>query len=144
MPEAIATEPRPWWSIPDAITVRLAHEGRAEIEVALGLRPGPLSKIITIHEIQRVTAEVFGIKVREMTSDRRSASVVYPRHVAIFLARELTSHSLPAIGRAFGNRDHTTVIHSLKRVPELCRLIAGFADKVAEAKARLEQTAEEL
>jgi hypothetical protein len=72
-----------------------------------------------VAHIQRVVARHFNISVREMTSDRRSRYVARPRQVAMYLARELTSFSLPRIGQLFGGRDHTTVIHAIRVIGEM-------------------------
>ena len=64
-------------------------------------------------------AEYYKIRVADLLSKRRSRSIARPRQVAMALAKELTSHSLPEIGDAFGGRDHTTVMHACKRVKEL-------------------------
>ena len=69
-----------------------------------------------IDAIQALVAETFGISVAELCSARRSQAVVHPRQIAMYLTRELTSASLPAIGRAFGGRDHTTVLYAVNRI----------------------------
>jgi chromosomal replication initiator protein len=74
---------------------------------------------ITIDEIQRRVAEHFNIKMAEMTSDRRARIVARPRQVAMYLAKQLTTRSLPEIGRKFGGRDHTTVMHAVRKIEEL-------------------------
>lgn len=74
---------------------------------------------ITIDEIQRSVCEHYGIRHAEMTSARRAREVARPRQVAMYLAKRLTPRSLPEIGRRFGGRDHTTVIHAIKRIKEL-------------------------
>jgi len=85
---------------------------------------------ITIDEIQRRVSEHFNIKMAEMTSSRRSRVVARPRQVAMYLAKHLTQRSLPEIGRRFGGRDHTTVMHAVKKVEELTRLDRAFAEDV--------------
>jgi chromosomal replication initiator protein len=75
----------------------------------------------TIAGIQNVVASHYGISVAELVSTNRTTRIAWPRHVAIHLARELTSDSLPAIGRAFGGRNHATVLHACKRVSERLR-----------------------
>jgi chromosomal replication initiator protein len=81
-------------------------------------------KQVSISNIQRVVGEYYKIKISEFTSKRRSRSVARPRQVAMALAKELTNHSLPEIGDAFGGRDHTTVLHACRKVKELCSLDA--------------------
>ena len=74
---------------------------------------------ITIDEIQRKVAEHYNIKLPDMHSARRARAVARPRQVAMYLAKQLTSRSLPEIGRKFGGRDHTTVMHAVKKIDEL-------------------------
>lgn len=76
-------------------------------------------KLVTIENIQKTVAEYYKIKVAEILSKRRSRSVARPRQIAMALAKELTNHSLPEIGDAFGGRDHTTVLHACRKVKEL-------------------------
>ncbi len=76
-------------------------------------------KLVTIDNIQRVVSEYYKIKMSELLSKRRTRSVARPRQVAMALAKELTNHSLPEIGEAFGGRDHTTVLHACRKVKEL-------------------------
>ena len=76
-------------------------------------------KLVSIDNIQRTAAEYYKIKVADMMSKRRSRSVARPRQVAMALSKELTNHSLPEIGDAFGGRDHTTVLHACKKIKEL-------------------------
>src|SRR5690625_5370943 len=76
-------------------------------------------KQVGIDNIQRVVSEYYKIKMNDMLSKRRSRSVARPRQVAMALAKELTNHSLPEIGEAFGGRDHTTVLRSEEHTSEL-------------------------
>ena len=76
-------------------------------------------KLVTISNIQKVVAEYFKIRVADLLSPRRSRSITRPRQMAMALAKELTTHSLPEIGDAFGGRDHTTVLHATRKVVEL-------------------------
>ncbi|MBF7074656.1 chromosomal replication initiator protein DnaA [Glaciecola sp. MH2013] len=76
-------------------------------------------KLVTIDNIQKTVADYYKIKVADILSKRRSRSVARPRQVAMALAKELTNHSLPEIGNAFGGRDHTTVIHAVRKVDQL-------------------------
>jgi chromosomal replication initiator protein len=85
---------------------------------------------VTINEIQKHVAEHFNIKMAEMTSARRARIVARPRQVAMFLSKQLTSRSLPEIGRQFGGRDHTTVMHAVKRIEELIAADRAFAEDV--------------
>ena len=77
------------------------------------------AKLVTIDNIQKTVADYYKVRAADLLSRRRSRSVARPRQVAMALAKELTSHSLPEIGDAFGGRDHTTVLHACKRIKEL-------------------------
>jgi len=85
---------------------------------------------LTMEEIQKRVAEHFKIRVSDMSSARRSRAVARPRQVAMYLSKQLTSRSLPEIGRAFGGRDHTTVIHAVRKIEELVKLDTAFAEDV--------------
>jgi chromosomal replication initiator protein len=76
-------------------------------------------KLVTISNIQKVVSEYYKIRVADLLSPRRSRSITRPRQIAMSLAKELTTHSLPEIGDAFGGRDHTTVLHATRKVVEL-------------------------
>lgn len=76
-------------------------------------------RLVTIENIQRVVAEYYQIKLNDLMAKKRTRSLARPRQVAMALAKELTSHSLPEIGMAFGGRDHTTVLHACRKVEEL-------------------------
>lgn len=76
-------------------------------------------KQVSVDNIQRVVGEYYKIKIADMLSKRRSRSVARPRQIAMALAKELTNHSLPEIGEAFGGRDHTTVLHACRKIKEL-------------------------
>ncbi|MEQ8440929.1 MAG: chromosomal replication initiator protein DnaA [Alphaproteobacteria bacterium] len=92
----------------------------------------------TIEEIQKRVAEHYNIKISEMHSARRSRAIARPRQVAMYLAKQLTARSLPDIGRKFGGRDHTTVMHAIKKVEELRQLDSGFAEDVDLLRRMLE------
>ena len=76
---------------------------------------------VSIERIQEAVVERFGISLQELTGDRRSQAIVYPRQVAMYLSRELTDNSLPKIGKKFGGRDHTTVIHATSKIAKLIK-----------------------
>ena len=76
-------------------------------------------KLVTVENIQKTVADCFKIRVADLLSKRRSRSITRPRQIAMSLAKELTRHSLPEIGDAFGGRDHTTVLHACRRVKAL-------------------------
>ena len=87
-------------------------------------------KKITIDEIQKRVAEHYKIKISDMQSARRARAVARPRQVAMYLAKQLTPRSLPEIGRRFGDRDHTTVIHAVRKIEELSACDTAFKDDV--------------
>ena len=76
-------------------------------------------RVITVDKIQNTVSNFFNIQVSEMLSQRRSRPLARPRQVAMYLAKQMTSRSLPEIGRRFANRDHTTVIHAVKTITRL-------------------------
>jgi chromosomal replication initiator protein len=94
------------------ITLDLAHDALRDL---LALQ----DKLVSLDNIQKTVAEYYGIRVADLLSKRRNRSITRPRQIAMALAKELTSHSLPEIGDAFGGRDHTTVLHACKRVVKL-------------------------
>ena len=85
---------------------------------------------VTIEEIQKRVAEHWGLRVTDMTSSRRARAVARPRQVAMYLSKQFTDRSLPEIGRMFGNRDHTTVMHAVSRVTELMAADPDFREQV--------------
>jgi chromosomal replication initiator protein len=93
---------------------------------------------VTIEEIQKRVASHFNIRTSDMHSARRARSVARPRQVAMYLAKQLTARSLPEIGRKFGGRDHTTVMHAVKKVDELREHDSSFAEDVELLRRMLE------
>jgi chromosomal replication initiator protein len=94
------------------MTVDLAQEVLAELW-------GEEDKIITIEHIQRKAAEFFGVKLVDMRAKNRTKAVAFPRQIAMYLARQLTHSSLAEVGRAFGGKDHTTVLHAVEKIQTL-------------------------
>ena len=85
---------------------------------------------VNIEEIQKKVSQHFNVKMSDMSSSRRSRTIARPRQIAMYLSKNLTSRSLPEIGRRFGNRDHTTVIHAVKKVEELRNKDNSFDEDV--------------
>ena len=85
---------------------------------------------VTIEEIQKKVAEHFNVKLADMHSARRARAVARPRQVAMYLAKQLTTRSLPEIGRKFGGRDHTTVMHAVRKIDELRAVDSGFSEDI--------------
>jgi chromosomal replication initiator protein len=94
---------------------------------------------VTIPRIQELVSQRFGVTTDELVSPRRSQAVAYPRQVAMYLSRELTDSSLPKIGREFGGRDHTTVIHATSKITRLIREDRSVYNLVQELTARIKQ-----
>jgi chromosomal replication initiator protein len=94
---------------------------------------------ISIERIQELVCERFAVTMAELTGDRRSQNIVYPRQVAMYLSRELTDSSLPKIGKVFGGRDHTTVIHATSKIARLIREDRSVYNLVQELTARVRQ-----
>jgi chromosomal replication initiator protein len=94
---------------------------------------------ISVEHIQTTVVERFGISLQELTGDRRSQAIVYPRQVAMYLCRELTDSSLPKIGKKFGGRDHTTVIHATSKIAKLIQQDRNVYNLVQELTARIKQ-----
>ncbi len=93
---------------------------------------------LTVEEIQRKVAEYFNIKMSDMVTNRRMQNIARPRQVAMYLSKQLTSKSLPEIGRKFGGRDHTTILHAVKKVQELSADDFDFANDVEILKRSLQ------
>jgi chromosomal replication initiator protein len=93
---------------------------------------------VTIEEIQKRVAEHFNVRIADMHSARRARAVARPRQVAMYLSKQLTSRSLPEIGRKFGGRDHTTVMHAVRKIEELKSTDNGFAEDVELLRRMLE------
>jgi chromosomal replication initiator protein len=113
------------------VTLETAHEVLHDVLRSFDRR-------VTIQEIQKRVAEHWNIRVAEMSSSRRSRNIARPRQVAMYLAKQLTSKSLPDIGRHFGDRDHTTVMHAVARVTTLISTDAAFAEDVELLRRMLE------
>jgi chromosomal replication initiator protein len=95
---------------------------------------------VSIERIQTAVSDRFGLSMDELCGDRRSQNIVYPRQVAMYLSRELTDASLPKIGREFGGRDHTTVIHATSKIARMIREDRSVYNLVQELTARIKQT----
>jgi len=100
---------------------------------------GDAAPEVTIPRIQEAVSERFGVTLDELVSPRRSQAVAYPRQVAMYLSRELTDSSLPKIGKEFGGRDHTTVIHATSKITRLIREDRSVYNLVQELTARIKQ-----
>lgn len=95
------------------------------------------TKRITIQDIQLAVSEYYGIHIDELSSKKRTKSIAFPRHVAMYLSRELTDNSLPKIGEVFGGRDHTTVIHAHEKISKLVAEDELFNSELKEIESKL-------
>ena len=109
----------------DAVSVDFAKEALRDL---LSVH----ERQVTIANIQKAVADFYEIRVSDLLSKRRNRSIARPRQVAMSLAKELTDHSLPEIGDAFGGRDHTTVLHACKKIVELCEADSRIRDDRAK------------
>ena len=98
---------------------------------------GSKKKVITSEDVQDVVARRFQVKVSELKSKRRTKTVVHPRQIAMYLSREMTDASFPEIGREFGGKDHTTIIHA-------CRQIEKAMEKDSSLRTRVESLKDEI
>ena len=95
------------------------------------------NKSINVEHIQNLVASYFNLNIQELLSPRRSRSLARPRQIAMYLAKQHTTNSLPDIGRKFSNRDHTTVIHAVKKIDELIKKDNDIRQNVIELKKKL-------
>jgi chromosomal replication initiator protein len=95
--------------------------------------------VVSIERIQELVCDRFSVTMSELTGEKRSQNIVYPRQVAMYLSRELTDSSLPKIGKEFGGRDHTTVIHATSKIARLIREDRSVYNLVQELTARVKQ-----
>jgi chromosomal replication initiator protein len=115
------------------MTVELAQEVLKDV-----FPQGELPEV-SVERIQEIVIDRFGMSMQELVGDRRSQSIVYPRQVAMYLCRELTDSSLPKIGKKFGGRDHTTVIHATSKIARLLQEDRSVYNLVQELTARIKQ-----
>jgi chromosomal replication initiator protein len=91
---------------------------------------GPGEKTITVEMIQKVIADHFRMRVQDLKSKNNSKSVALPRQICMYLCKKLTGASLPQIGREFGDKHHTTVLHSIKKIEVLCQQDREFSRQI--------------
>jgi chromosomal replication initiator protein len=116
-----------------AMTVELAQD------VLRDVFPQGEAAEVSIKRIQDLVAERFSLSLEELCGEKRSQNIVYPRQVAMYLSRQLTDSSLPKIGKEFGGRDHTTVIHATQKIDRLLREDRSVYNLVQELTARVKQ-----
>jgi chromosomal replication initiator protein len=129
-----------------AINKLLAHSKLSNVPVTLEMvereirdliRPQE-PKRVKIEDIQRIVARQYNVSRADLLSSRRTANVVRPRQVAMYLAKTLTLRSLPEIGRRFGGRDHTTVLHAVRKIEHLQTNDAALASEIDALKRQLQ------
>ena len=98
---------------------------------------GSNTKLVTVESIQNLVATHFNLNIQEMLSARRSRSLARPRQIAMYLSKQYTTNSLPDIGRKFSNRDHTTVIHAVKKIDELIKKDNEIRQNITELKKKI-------
>src|SRR6202140_898036 len=101
----------------------------------------PDPKKVKIEDIQKLVASHFNVSRADILSARRTASVVRPRQIAMYLSRLLTPRSLPEIGRRFGGRDHTTVLHAVRKIEALVAKDVALSEEVESLKRQLQEGA---
>jgi chromosomal replication initiator protein len=128
-----------------ALTRLFAFASLVGREITLELTQDCLSDIlkasdrrVTIDDIQRKTAEYYGIRLADLLGPKRVRSYARPRQVAMYLSKQLTNRSLPEIGRRFGGRDHTTIMHGVKRIEELSAIDSQVADDIDALRRALD------
>jgi hypothetical protein len=123
VPEVIALEPVEPEPVPaDAVHVPWFPD------------PDFLGRRVSLERIKAAVSQAYGVTVLDLVSARRTANVIAPRQVAMYLAKVMTPNSLPAIGRAFGDRDHTTVFHAVKKIALHTAIDQEFAARVEAIK----------
>ena len=110
----------------------------AERELRDLVRPAELKRV-RIEEIQRIVARHYNVSRSDLLSSRRTANVVRPRQIAMYLAKTLTLRSLPEIGRRFGGRDHTTVLHAVRKIEGLIGVDNTLAAEIEVLKSQLQE-----
>jgi hypothetical protein len=119
VPRKYAINPAPFW--PDMWFYDLVRCGETYV-------PGePARPYFEIRHIQLAVAKHYKVKLSDMVSGRRTADLILPRHVAIYLAKELTAKSLPQIGIKFGHRDHTTILFAVRKIAKLVKVFPELA-----------------
>ena len=115
----------------------VGYVGRDVESIIRDLVLGNEPKRIKVEDILRVVSRHFAVSKADILSDRRHRSVVRPRQIGMYLAKQLTSRSLPEIGRRFGNRDHTTVLHAIRKIDREMGDNPHLKDEIEELKRQL-------
>lgn len=129
-----------------AVNRLVAHNQLTGQQINLEMAEGALRDLlrtreprkVKIEDIQRIVSKHFNVTKADLLSARRTRTVVRPRQIAMYLAKALTPRSLPEIGRRFGNRDHTTVLHAVRKIEEMATADRSFADEIELLKRMLD------
>jgi chromosomal replication initiation ATPase DnaA len=121
--------------IEQALDEHLGAQTASEVKAAEVEEAPP--KLPLIVDIQKAVCEFYGVSRVDILSERRTAHIVLPRQIAVYLSRQLTLRSLPEIGRRFGGRDHTTCISAFRKIQRLLECDRELADEISEIKQRL-------
>jgi chromosomal replication initiator protein len=106
-------------------------------EALRGLKLSKDNRQLSIVDIQNKVASYFHISISDLKGKKRMKSIVMPRQIAMYLAREMTSNSLPKIGKEFGGKDHTTVIHACDKIAEIIKLDSDLRKEISDIKSSL-------
>nr|WP_233354507.1 chromosomal replication initiator protein DnaA [Woodsholea maritima] len=138
----VTSSPRDLEGVLNNVIVRTAYMGLPvtmdTVEDVLRELPVKTERRLTVDDIQKACAAHFSISVSDLTSKRRTQTVVRPRHIAMYLAKTLTTRSLPDIGRRFGGRDHSTVIHAVNKISERLPHDPTLMDDIEAVKRQLQ------
>jgi chromosomal replication initiator protein len=99
---------------------------------------GREARRVKIEDIQRIVCKQYNVSKADLLSARRTRTVVRPRQIAMYLSKVLTPRSLPEIGRRFGNRDHTTVLHAVRKIEGMVSADRGVADEIDQIRRQLD------
>jgi chromosomal replication initiator protein len=108
-------------------------------DVLKDLFPGGERRAITVEQIQQAVSDTYGVSLVDLRGDKRPQSIVLPRHIGMYLSRELTDLSLPKIGAKFGGRDHATVMYAVNRIARLIKQDRDAFNAVQNLTARIKQ-----
>jgi len=138
----VTSSPRELEGVLNNVIVRTAYMNRPvtleTVQEALAELPIKAERRVTVEDIQKAVSAYFGLNVDDLLSARRTQSIVRPRHIAMYLAKTQTTRSLPDIGRRFGGRDHSTVIHAVTKISQRLNDDAALAEDVEAIKRRLQ------
>jgi hypothetical protein len=131
VPKSRAIDPAPYWR--DMWFYNLVRFGESYVPGA------PRPRVVEVKAIQKAVAKFYGVKLSDILSNRRTAEVILPRHVAMYLAKEMTNKSLPDLGKRFADRDHTTILSAIRKIermitifPELAAAVSSIAVSVKD------------